>query len=84
MSTTNPLVLSTCKHWPHVLRLHVSKTDNTKDGPVASGGLRVGLHSPRKRHVVKDPNVDKAIEKAFSTGDCEEDPRGAGQLLTFC
>ncbi|KAM0753112.1 DUF1630-domain-containing protein [Meredithblackwellia eburnea MCA 4105] len=63
VSGTNPLLLTTLKHWPNILRISngggLMKLDT---GPV-------GLTSERKRHVKKDASVAKAVEKAFASGD---------------
>lgn len=61
ISFTNPMVLSTLKTWPHVLRTHATKSDS----------MPAGLTSSRKRHLKKDENVAKAVEGAFAKGDCE-------------
>lgn len=60
ISTTNPLLLMTCKHWPHILRTGVGKND----------GVGAGLTSKRKRHIKKDAKVAKEVEAAFRKGDC--------------
>lgn len=66
ISTTNPLLLMTCKHWPHILRTGVGKND----------GVGAGLISTRKRHIKKDAKVAKGVEAAFTRGDCESIEEG--------
>ncbi|KAK4046731.1 hypothetical protein OIV83_005836 [Microbotryomycetes sp. JL201] len=61
VATTNPLVVSSCKHWPNIIRTRVVKTDDPT--------IVAGLTSPRKRHVRKEPSVAKAVDKAFASGD---------------
>ncbi|KAL8287038.1 hypothetical protein RQP46_004044 [Phenoliferia psychrophenolica] len=66
LSTTNPLVLSTLKHWPHVLRAF-SGTGTKKNQVDAKPP---GLTTTRKRHLKKDAGVAKAVDRAFASGDC--------------
>lgn len=62
LSTTNPLILNSCKAWPHVMRLHVRATDG-KD-------VVRGLKSSRKRHVKCDKKVRDEVEGLMKKGDC--------------
>lgn len=64
LASTNPLVLSTLKHWPHVLRAFSSPAGNKIVGKPP------GLTTERKRHLKKDAAVAKAVDRAFSSGDC--------------
>ncbi|ORY77594.1 hypothetical protein BCR35DRAFT_305344 [Leucosporidium creatinivorum] len=62
LSTTNPLILSTCsKTYPHILRLHVGATE--------SPGVTRGLASTRKRHVRVDKSVRREVEEKEGRGD---------------
>ncbi|KAK4699375.1 hypothetical protein P7C70_g6887, partial [Phenoliferia sp. Uapishka_3] len=60
VASTNPLVLTTLKHWPHVLRATAGNKVDSKPA---------GLTTERKRHVKKDSAVAKAVDRAFSNGD---------------
>ncbi|KAM0791909.1 hypothetical protein ACM66B_004163 [Microbotryomycetes sp. NB124-2] len=61
VATTNPLVVSSCKHWPNIIRTKVIKTDDSS--------IVAGLSSSRKRHVRKDPKIATAVDKTFASGD---------------
>lgn len=59
ISTTNPLILSSCKHWPNILRATTSNKGNEVPG----------LVSTRKRHLKKDVEVERNLDEGFRRGD---------------
>ncbi|KAK4049215.1 hypothetical protein OIO90_005504 [Microbotryomycetes sp. JL221] len=61
IATTNPLVVSSCKHWSNIVRTSLVKTDDAN--------VVAGLTSPRKRHIQKDSKVSKSVDKSFKSGD---------------
>lgn len=73
LATTNPLILNSCKAWPHVMRLHVRATDG-KD-------VVRGLKSSRKRHVQCDKKVRDEVEGLMKKGDCGSSLWNVGHAL---
>lgn len=85
LGSTNPIILSAARHYPHILRIGPA---SPFDGPVQGvfGSLAKstagqsfkeaqtsphGLFSERKRHIKKDTAVLKAVEERMRAGDCE-------------
>lgn len=85
LGSTNPIILSAARHYPHILRVGPTVP---LDGPVQGvfGSLAKstagqsfkeaqtsphGLFSERKRHIKKDSAVLKAVEERMRAGDCE-------------
>ncbi|KAH8921567.1 DUF1630-domain-containing protein [Atractiella rhizophila] len=62
---TNPLILSSCKRWPHIL--DCSPPTSPDDADDSKGGLT----SKRTRVVKKDEKIEKAWKLAVATGDYE-------------
>ncbi|WFD33446.1 hypothetical protein MCUN1_000259 [Malassezia cuniculi] len=66
LGVTNPFFLQACSHWPHVLHLGWRVGATRRGGAQAA---RFGLETQRKRRVVKDKALLKAVSDLCSHGE---------------